>query len=291
MEATGQLVSGVAHELNNPLASILGFSQLIRRDPSLPDELRHDADLLIEEAARTRRIVQNLLDFARQRPPERHKTSIGGLIDSVVALQSYGLGPGLIEVEVDVPDRLPAVELDRGQLQQVLVNLTHDAIYAIKTGGGGRIRISALTEGPAGAPRVRLTVMDDGPGVEPQHVDRLFEAFFTTKPPTDGTGLGLSVSYGIVAAHDGEFRYGRRPGVAARRSRSICPCWRRRPKRARSRRRGSHRRRSHRRRGASRRRARTRRPPSDRHAQRSPPRPSSRHPAPRHRPPTLLGTR
>jgi PAS domain S-box-containing protein len=208
MEATGQLVSGVAHELNNPLASILGFSQLIRRDPSLPEELRHDADLLIEEAARTRRIVQNLLDFARQRPPERHRTAIRGLIDSVVALQSYSLGAGLIEVDVDVPDGLPAVELDRGQLQQVLVNLTHNAIYAIKTGGGGRIRISASTEGPADVPRVRLTVMDDGPGVEPEHVDRLFEAFFTTKPPSDGTGLGLSVSYGIVAAHGGELRYG-----------------------------------------------------------------------------------
>jgi two-component system NtrC family sensor kinase len=208
MEATGQLVSGVAHELNNPLASILGFSQLIRRDPSLPEELRHDADLLIEEAARTRRIVQNLLDFARQRPPERHKTAIRGLIDSVVALQSYSIGAGLIEVEVDVPDGLPSVELDRGQLQQVLVNLTHNAIYAIKTGGGGRIRISASTEGPPDALRVRLTVMDDGPGVEPQHVDRLFEAFFTTKPPADGTGLGLSVSYGIVAAHGGELRYG-----------------------------------------------------------------------------------
>ena len=208
MEATGQLVSGVAHELNNPLASILGFSQVIRRDPALPEELRHSADLLVEEATRTRRIVQNLLDFTRQRPPERHPTSIRALVDSVLALQTYSLERGSIVVETDLPDGLPPVELDRGQLQQVLVNLTGNAIYALRNGGGSRLRISAAPEGPADDPRVRVTVMDDGPGIAPEHVGRLFEAFFTTKPATDGTGLGLSVSYGIVAAHGGELRYG-----------------------------------------------------------------------------------
>ncbi len=207
MEATGQLVSGVAHELNNPLAAILGFSQLIRRDPNLPEDLRHNADLLVEEATRTRRIVQNLLDFARQRPPERHPTSIRALIDSVLALQSYSLGHGRIEVELDVPDDLPLVELDRGQLQQVLVNLTHNAVYAIRQSGGGRIRISGAVEGGPTDRRVRITVMDDGSGVAPEHVGRLFEAFFTTKPPADGTGLGLPVSYGIVRSHGGELRY------------------------------------------------------------------------------------
>ena len=207
MEATGQLVSGVAHELNNPLASILGFSQLIRRDPTLPDGLRHNADLLVEEATRTRRIVQNLLDFARQRPPERHPTSIRALVDSVLTLQSYSLDHGPIGVEVDLPDDLPPVELDRGQIQQVLVNLTHNAIYAIRHGGGSRLGISARREGRAADERVRITVMDDGSGVAPEDAGRLFEAFFTTKPPADGTGLGLPVSYGIVRSHGGELRY------------------------------------------------------------------------------------
>jgi PAS domain S-box-containing protein len=208
MEATGQLVSGVAHELNNPLASILGFSQVIRRDPALPEELRHSADLLVEEATRTRRIVQNLLDFARQRAPERHPTSIRALVESVLALQTYSLERGAISVETDIPPGLPPVELDRSQLQQVLVNLTGNAIYALRNGGGSRLRISAAREGPPDDPRVRVTVMDDGPGVPPEHVGRLFEAFFTTKAATDGTGLGLSVSAGIVAAHGGELRYG-----------------------------------------------------------------------------------
>ena len=120
MESTGQLVSGVAHELNNPLASILGFSQLIRRDAALPEDLRHNADLLVEEASRTRRIVQNLLDFARQRPPERYPTSIGTLVASVVALQSYSVDAGEIALEVAIDPDLPLIELDRGQLQQVL---------------------------------------------------------------------------------------------------------------------------------------------------------------------------
>jgi two-component system NtrC family sensor kinase len=207
MEATGQLVSGVAHELNNPLASILGFSQLIRRDPALPESLRHNADLLVEEATRTRRIVQNLLDFARQRPPERHPTNIRALIDSVLTLQSYSLGQGPIGVEVDIDEGLPPVELDRGQVQQVLVNLTHNAIYAIRDGGGSRLRISATHEGSVDDERVRITVMDDGSGVAPDDVGHLFEAFFTTKPPADGTGLGLPVSYGIVRSHGGELRY------------------------------------------------------------------------------------
>ena len=211
MEATGQLVSGVAHELNNPLAAILGFSQLIRRDPDLPEELRHNADLLVEEATRTRGIVQNLLDFARQRPPERHPTPIRALVESVLALQSYSLGRGGIEVELDIPDDLPRVELDRGQIQQVLVNLTHNAIYAIKDGGGERVSIRARAVGSGDDARVEVTVMDDGPGVADQHVDRLFEAFFTTKPPADGTGLGLPVSVGIVESHGGELRYAPAP--------------------------------------------------------------------------------
>ena len=219
MEAIGQLVSGVAHELNNPLAAIIAFSQLIKSDDRLPDDMRHDAGLLVQEADRTRRIVQNLLDFARARPPERRPTSIRVLVQSVLELQSYALNTNQIQVTVDVPDSLPEVDLDRAQLQQVLLNLTINAIQAMRgrdralaahltvsaalsrTKSGSGAKAYKASEDPA---RVRISVVDDGPGVPESVRARLFDPFFTTKQPGEGTGLGLSVSFGIVAAHGGQ---------------------------------------------------------------------------------------
>jgi CheY-like chemotaxis protein len=223
MEALGQLVSGVAHELNNPLAAIIAFSQLIRSDERLPDDMRHDAGLLVQEADRTRRIVQNLLDFARARPPERRPTSIRALVQSVLELQSYALNANQIQVKIDIPATLPDVDLDRAQLQQVLLNLTINSIQALKAADRkkpAQIWVSAAvvknragagilkSERPADAPQlVRITIRDDGPGVPESARARLFDPFFTTKQPGEGTGLGLSVSFGIVAAHNGHLWY------------------------------------------------------------------------------------
>jgi two-component system NtrC family sensor kinase len=209
MEAIGQLVSGVAHELNNPLASIVAFSQLIRRDPRLPEDLRHDADLLVQEADRTRRIVQNLLDFARQRPPERHPTLLRSLIKSVLDLQAYSINASRIEVELVVEPDVPPVPLDRAQMQQVLLNVTHNAIQSIHTSADrGRLSIRVSTARSSGGTRVaRISITDDGPGVADEHRDRLFVPFFTTKELGEGTGLGLPVSFGIVAAHGGHLRH------------------------------------------------------------------------------------
>ena len=222
MEALGQLVSGVAHELNNPLAAIIAFSQLMRSDERLPEDMRHDAGLLVQEADRTRRIVQNLLDFARARPPERRPTSIATLVQSVLELQSYALNANQIQVAVDIPPDLPEVDLDRAQLQQVLLNLTINAIQAVRTAERktpAQLWISAVAvktrsavgvakgERPPEEQMVRITVRDDGPGVPESARARLFDPFFTTKQPGEGTGLGLSVSFGIVAAHNGHLWY------------------------------------------------------------------------------------
>ncbi len=228
MEAIGQLVSGVAHELNNPLAAIIAFSQLMRSDERLPDDMKHDAGLLVQEADRTRRIVQNLLDFARARPPERRPTSIGVLVQSVLELQSYALGTNQIQVKVEIPATLPEVDLDRAQLQQVLLNLTINAIQAMRArdhktpahlwvnavlvkarSTAGVSKLEKVLDDQA---RVRITIRDDGPGVPESARPRLFDPFFTTKQPGEGTGLGLSVSFGIVAAHGGHLWY--EPGPA-----------------------------------------------------------------------------
>ncbi|HEX7590856.1 MAG TPA: response regulator [Candidatus Limnocylindrales bacterium] len=228
MEALGQLVSGVAHELNNPLAAIIAFSQLMRSDERLPDDMKHDAGLLVQEADRTRRIVQNLLDFARARPPERRPTNITVLVNSVLELQSYALNTNQIVVKVEIPATLPEVDLDRAQFQQVLLNLTINAIQAIRSRDRktpAHLWIGAgLVKGRAAAgtsrservfddqARVRITIRDDGPGVPESARARLFDPFFTTKQPGEGTGLGLSVSFGIVAAHGGHLWYEPGPG-------------------------------------------------------------------------------
>jgi PAS domain S-box-containing protein len=212
MEAIGLLVAGVAHELNNPLASIVAFSQLLRTDPELPQDLRRQADMLVQEANRTRVIVQNLLDFARARPAERVSTELRPLVDSVLGLQSYSFGKGGPEVVVDIPTDMPPILLDRAQMQQVLVNLTVNAAQAFhESGRRGKLLIGARTARGADGDRiVRIEVTDDGPGVPPELTDRLFMPFVTTKAPGQGTGLGLSVSFGIIAGHGGSLEH--RPG-------------------------------------------------------------------------------
>ena len=216
MEAFGQLTSGMAHEINNPLAAIVGFAQVIGSDPTLPDELRDSAAMLQSEADRTRRIVQNLLDFARRRPPERHPTSLRALVDNVIDLTGYGIAASGadIAIAVDVADALPLVPLDRQQLQQVLLNLVSNAVQSVAaTGGPGRIRIEARADDPPGT--VRLSVTDDGPGVAEEHRPHLFLPFFSTRPPGEGTGLGLSVSLGIVEDHGGRLWFEPAPGGGA----------------------------------------------------------------------------
>jgi CheY-like chemotaxis protein len=214
MEAIGLLAAGVAHELNNTLASIAAFSQLLRTDPELPQNLRTQADMLVREANRTRAIIQNLLDFARVRPAERVPTELRPLVDSVLGLQSDAFGNGGVGVVVDIPLDMPPIPLDRAQMQQVLVNLTINAAQAIRESGRpGTLRIAAATATYAdGDPIVRIEVTDDGPGVPPELRDRLFKPFATNKPPGRGTGLGLSVSFDIVAGHGGTLEHRAGPG-------------------------------------------------------------------------------
>ena len=208
MELIGHLVAGVAHEVNNPLAAITAFSQLLRGDTRLPDDVRRDAQLLVEEVDRTRRVVQNFLHFARRRPPERYPTDLRLLVDSVLDLQAYALSSRGIDVEVDIEPDVPRVPVDRSQMQQVLLNLILNAIQAIvATGRHGRMRIHASLTLRGVERVVALEVSDDGPGIPDELLDRVFAPFFTTRPDGEGSGLGLPVAVDIVAAHGGRLRH------------------------------------------------------------------------------------
>ena len=159
LDAVARLVPGIAHELNNPLAAIVGFAELLRTDPRLPDDMRKQAELLAGETARTRQLIHALLDFLRARPPERHPTSVRALVDAALALHAYRLASSPLEVRIEIPDDLPPVEIDRAQIQLVLVNLLQEALDVLAAGSTpGQLRIDAVP----GSGAVRITISHDG---------------------------------------------------------------------------------------------------------------------------------
>jgi len=194
----GALVSGVAHELNNPLAAIAAFGEALVLDPSQAD-VQESAEVIRSEAMRAGRIVRTLLDFARQRPRVQTAVDLGEIADRVLALQRSGFKKGRIRASVSVPKDVPAVAGDPQELQQVLLNAVVNARQAIESSGRpGQIVITAQATGS----HVVVTVEDTGPGVPPDILDRVFEPFFTTKAE-QGTGLGLAISFGLVRGMGG----------------------------------------------------------------------------------------
>jgi len=211
MTALGELVAGVAHEINNPLSSIMGYSQLLlARD--LPAEVKRRLEIIYSESGRMGRIVKNLLAFARKQPPEKNYLGLNGIIEKTLELKAYQFRVSQIEVEKDLSPDLPLTMLDFQQMQQVILNLLNNAEQAMTEGGrGGTIRLSTRKEGN----RIRLSVADDGPGIPSEIQTRIFEPFFTTKPEGKGTGLGLSLCYGILQGHGGSIRVEGQNGTGA----------------------------------------------------------------------------
>lgn len=201
MAGLGQLVSGIAHELNNPLTSIIGYSQLLLgRRLTAPQEA--DGRLIHQEAERAARIVKNLLLFAREARPERRSVNLNEIVERTLALRNYELRVENIELSQDLAPDLPPVVADPAQLQQVLLNLLVNAEQAIRQGSGeGSIRVRTRKT-PRG--RVSFEILDSGPGIPPEIIPRIFDPFFSTKPSGAGTGLGLSITCGIVKEHGGE---------------------------------------------------------------------------------------
>jgi len=199
MAAVGQLVSGVAHEVNNPLTAILGFADLLMENPELPESARKDLRVILQEAQRTKQIVQNLLSFARQMPPQRNALQLNSILRRTIQLRSYDFNSHGVEVIEHLNEGLPEIIGDASQLQQVFLNILNNAYDAVhETGQPARIEIMTTKAGNG----IEISFRDNGPGIS--HPDRIFDPFFTTKEVGKGTGLGLSICYGFVKEHGGE---------------------------------------------------------------------------------------
>jgi two-component system, NtrC family, sensor kinase len=199
LSAVGEFVAGVAHELNNPLAAVMGFSEILK-DADVDAKYRRYLEMIFKSAQRCQKIVRSLLSFARRHQPERAPVSVNFLVETVLEIVSYQLRTGNIEVTTQFDPNLPVVLADGHQIQQVLLNVVNNARQAMENHQPeGWIKI--ITE--ASDENVRIVIHDNGPGIPEENMRRIFDPFFTTKEVGQGTGLGLSLCYGIIKEHGG----------------------------------------------------------------------------------------
>ncbi len=214
MAALGQTISGVAHELNNPLATILSWSERLSQTPITDASLRHGLDTILSESERAARIVRNLLTFARKRQTTRMMVDVNQVVGETLALRAYDLRLTNIRVIDALAAGLPQVFADGHQMQQVLLNLIINAEQAmISANGRGVLVVRSWHDVDQEA--VVLEINDDGPGIPEEVQPKIFDPFFTTKEVGKGTGLGLTVAYAIVQEHGGRIRLESRPGGGA----------------------------------------------------------------------------
>ena len=212
MSAIGQLIAGIAHDLNNPLASVVGFSDFLAESGDVPPALAEPLRVIRQEAERAATIVKNLLSFARRQEGERLPQQLQPLLESVLALLRNEMMALKVETTLIVEPHIPDIEMNPNQIKQVFVNLLTNAAQAIaSTGRGGHITVTAKRwlDG------VAVSVADDGPGITDELLPRVFEPFFTTKTEGEGTGLGLSICQGIVKEHGGRITLESSVGVGA----------------------------------------------------------------------------
>lgn len=206
LNVLGELTAGIAHELNTPLGNVLGYAELLmagERDPGR----REDLQRIIDSALTGREVVKRLMYFSCEMPSQFREQDLNTVVEGVLRLLRRQVDEARLDLHTELATSLPPVRLDRVQFEQVLTNLVLNAVAA--TPPGGHLHIAtATTEG-----RVQLRVSDTGHGIAPEHLRKIFQPFFTTKPPGVGTGLGLSVVHGIIKGHGGDIRVESTPGV------------------------------------------------------------------------------
>jgi two-component system NtrC family sensor kinase len=216
LAALGQLLAGVAHELNNPLTTVLGFSQLLLEKPELDPATRESLQRVVEAADRTRRIVSSFLTFARHHKPEKRPVDVNRLLEETLALQEYEMRVHNIQIRKELDSRLPQTRADPHQIQQVFLNLFLNAYQAmLDAHRKGTLTVRTALKSSERLPHgdyIEIAIADDGSGIPPDRLHKVFDPFFTTKEVGKGTGLGLSIAYGIIREHGGNLYARSRPG-------------------------------------------------------------------------------
>ena len=204
LAALGELTSGVAHELNNPLATVVGYAELLALDTQLPEGVKRKLATIHQEATRASHIVSNLLSYARRSSPEKSFVDLNDVVRATLEMRRYQLQNDNVRISTDLSEKAPAIWGDELQLQQVVLNIINNAAQAVTNWrGSGEIRIWTRPATLSGHAAARLIIEDNGPGIAPEHLRRVFDPFFTTKPTGEGTGLGMSIALRIISNHEG----------------------------------------------------------------------------------------
>jgi PAS domain S-box-containing protein len=211
LASVGEMASGIAHEINNPLTGVIGYAQLLLQE-DLPDKIRKDLETINDGAQRVSHVIQRLLAFARQTKPQRTYVNVNEIVATTLDLRGYHLQTSNIKVITQLAKDLPLTVADAGQLQQVFLNLIVNAETEMKL---ARVSGKLLVKTQQINKTIRISFKDDGPGIAEQNLDRIFDPFFTTRQVGQGTGLGLSVCYGIVSEHGGRIYAESKPGKGA----------------------------------------------------------------------------
>jgi signal transduction histidine kinase len=208
LASLGQISTGIAHEINNPLGVMLGYTQLLLRDHPAGSQIYDDLKTIEKHARNCKQVVEDLLKFSRSTQTRKSSIDINQCVGEVISLLAHQLELDKISVETRLSPNLPKVTADGEKLKQVFMNLLMNARQAIS--GQGRIFVG--TESDGGKKVIRVLFSDNGCGIHPDHITKIFDPFFSTKPVGEGTGLGLSVSYGIVQDHNGRVEVESGPG-------------------------------------------------------------------------------